>query len=191
MEEVALFQAVPAVQESLQGSTEVLNLLHRGDFRPRTHAGVSGSGTPEPQRLPAPGEMPGGRGPDLPRCGFVPQSRDATPCSVCRSSPETSPPEPGWESCTIHSLRSQYISSLRSRVRSQQPPLGPPAIAIPISMTFTASAKICLSALNRLAACAGVVPPGTMPGGLPAPFNAVCSLAILCYVAVSHRPVLQ
>jgi hypothetical protein len=32
-----------------------LSALHRGDFRPRTHAGVSGSGTPEPQRLPAPG----------------------------------------------------------------------------------------------------------------------------------------
>ena len=65
--------------------------------------------------------LPGGRGPDLPRCGFAPQSRDATPGSVRRSSPETSPPEPGWEFCTINSLRSQYISSLRSRIRSQQP----------------------------------------------------------------------
>ena len=32
-----------------------LSALHRGDFRPRTHAVVSGSGPPEPQRLPAPG----------------------------------------------------------------------------------------------------------------------------------------
>jgi hypothetical protein len=65
--------------------------------------------------------LPGGRGPDLPRCGFAPQSRDATPGFVRRSSPETSPPEPGWEFCTINSLRSQCISSLRSRIRSQQP----------------------------------------------------------------------
>ena len=41
-----------------------------------------GSGTPEPQRLPAPRhEMPGGRGPDLPRCVRA-AAWDATPCSV-------------------------------------------------------------------------------------------------------------
>ena len=34
MEEVALRQPVPAIQEGPQGSTEVLNLLHRGGFRP-------------------------------------------------------------------------------------------------------------------------------------------------------------
>jgi hypothetical protein len=32
-----------------------------------------------------------------------------------------------------------------------------------IPMSLTASAKSCLSALNRSATCAGVVPPGTMP----------------------------
>ena len=37
MEEVALRQLVPAIQEGPQGSTEVLNLLHRGGFRMRTH----------------------------------------------------------------------------------------------------------------------------------------------------------
>jgi hypothetical protein len=71
---------------------------------------VSGSGPPVPQRLPAPRhQMPGGRGPDLPRCGFAPQSRDATPCSVSRIVSGRRPSmSEDVESSTIHSLSSQY-----------------------------------------------------------------------------------
>ena len=47
MEEVALRQPVPAIQEGPQGSTEVLNLLHRGDFRP-------GAALPSPALPPDP-----------------------------------------------------------------------------------------------------------------------------------------
>ena len=73
-----------------------LSALHRGDFRPRIHAGVSGSGTPESQRLPAPGRTAWRSGSGPPAVRFRAAARDATPGSVCRSSPETSPPEPGW-----------------------------------------------------------------------------------------------
>jgi hypothetical protein len=111
---------------------DALSALHRGDFRPETRAARSGSGTGGRQQLVRSRAMrPGGRGLEPPAVRFAPPPRDATPGSVCRSSPETSPPEPGWESCTINSLRSQQISSLRSRIRSQQPPARPPAITIP------------------------------------------------------------
>jgi hypothetical protein len=52
---------------------------------------------------------PGGRGLEPPAVRFAPPPRDATPGSVCRSSPEMSPPELGCKSSTIYSLRSQYI----------------------------------------------------------------------------------
>ena len=47
MEEVALRQSVAAAHESPQGSTEVWNLLHRGDFRP-------GAALPSPALPPDP-----------------------------------------------------------------------------------------------------------------------------------------
>jgi hypothetical protein len=102
-----------------------LSALHRGDFRPRTHAGVSGSGTRSRSDCPAPGrKCPGGRGPGLPRCGSR-RSR-GTPLlapSAGRLRPLLSQ---DGESCTINSLRSQYLSSLRSRIRSQKPRSGRP-----------------------------------------------------------------
>ena len=88
MEEVALRQPVPAIQESPQGSTEVLNLLHRGDFRP-------GATLPSPALPPAPCEAPRARQrpaagvPDLPSLRFARSRGDATPRSACRTSPET------------------------------------------------------------------------------------------------------
>ena len=56
-----------------------LSALHRGDFRPRTHAGVSGSGTPEPQRLPAPGRTAwrSGSGPPAVRFRAAVAGRDS------------------------------------------------------------------------------------------------------------------
>jgi len=49
------------------------------DFRPRTHAGVSGSGTPEPQRLPAPGRTAwrSGSGPPAVRFRAAVAGRDS------------------------------------------------------------------------------------------------------------------
>jgi hypothetical protein len=191
------------------------NLLHRGDFWSGTHAVVSGSGTPEPQRLPAPGrKRPGGRGLDLPRCGS--RRRRGTPhlapsARRLRRRPLLSQ---DGESCIINALRSEDISSLRSRIRAKRPrklsvglrghakearafaPAVPARAARGrysglIPMTFTASAKICLSAWIVRSPAPVSCRPARCRGGLPALSNAVCSPAILCYLAVSHRPILQ
>ena len=56
---------------------------------------------PEPTSdLPAAGPRgPAGGVPDLPRCGFAPQPRDATPRSACRIVSGDAPHERGYESC--------------------------------------------------------------------------------------------
>jgi len=97
-----------AIRGPSRCNRDALSALHRGDFRPRTHAVVSGNGTPEPQRPPAPGrKRPGGRGPDLPRRGS--RRRRGTPhlapsAGRLRRRPLLSQ---DGESCTINSLRSQ------------------------------------------------------------------------------------
>jgi hypothetical protein len=110
MEEVAPCQVVPAIQESPQGSTEVLNLLHHGDFRPGTDAAASGSERPEPSATCPQATRAGGGIPGLPRCGSRRNHGTPLPAPPAGSSPETPPHERGCESYTINSLRSQYRS---------------------------------------------------------------------------------
>ena len=67
-----------------------LSALHRGDFRPGTHAAVSGSGTPEPPvTCPRQAGRPGGRDPGPPGLRFAPQRRTPLPAPPAGSSPET------------------------------------------------------------------------------------------------------
>ncbi len=67
-----------------------LSALHRGDFRPETHAAVSGSGTPEPPvTCPRQAARPGGRDPGPPGLRFAPQRRTPLPAPPAGSSPET------------------------------------------------------------------------------------------------------
>jgi hypothetical protein len=85
-----------------------LSALHRGDFRPGTHAAVSGSGTPEPPvTCPRQATRPGGRDPGPPGLRFAPQPSDATPRSACRIVSGDAPQERGCECLITASIRSQ------------------------------------------------------------------------------------
>src|SRR3954462_14686547 len=100
MEEVALCQPVLAIQEGPQSSTEVLNLLHRGDFRPGA-ALPSPAFPPDPcsELLAAGSSCLAGGVPDLPS----PRLRAAaagrhSPLRLSGSSLEDAPHERGWGS---------------------------------------------------------------------------------------------
>jgi hypothetical protein len=85
-----------------------LSALHRGDFRPGTRAGSSGSGTgsaQRPVRRRTEARLDGVPGP--PRCGS--RRRRGTPLLAPSqgSSPDDAPHEPGYESHSTYSLRSQ------------------------------------------------------------------------------------
>jgi len=70
---------------------DALSALHRGDFRPGTHAAVSGSGTPEPTSdLPAPGHTARRAGSRTSRgSGSRRRRRTPLPAPPAGSSPET------------------------------------------------------------------------------------------------------
>jgi hypothetical protein len=85
-----------------------LSALHRGDFRPGTRAGSSGSGTgsaQRPVRRRTEARLDGVPGP--PRCGS--RRRRGTPLLAPSqgSSPDDAPHEPGYKSHSTYSLRSQ------------------------------------------------------------------------------------
>ena len=84
-----------------------LSALHRGGFRMRTHEAGSRQWDRSRSDCPRHATRPGGRGPDLPRCG---SRRSVGRHSLLRLSGsflENAPSEPGCESYTINPLRSQ------------------------------------------------------------------------------------
>jgi hypothetical protein len=88
-----------AIRGPSRCNRDALSALHRGDFRPGTHAAVSGSGTGADQRLACARPYgPAGGVPDLPRQRFAPPPQDATPRSACRIVSGDAPHERGCES---------------------------------------------------------------------------------------------
>jgi hypothetical protein len=64
---------------------------------------------PEPQRLPAPGPMTGGRGPDLPRCGSRRRGGRHSLLRLSGSFLENAPLSQDTNPCSINSICSQYL----------------------------------------------------------------------------------
>ena len=91
-----------------------LSALHRGDFRPETHAAVSGSGTPEPPvTCPRPGHEAWRTGSRTSGAAVRAAAPDATPRSACRIVSGDAPQERGCE--CLSQLR--YV--VNSEVESQ------------------------------------------------------------------------
>src|SRR5258708_36778361 len=113
MEEVAPCQVVPAIQESPQGFTEVLNLLHHGDFRPGTDAAASGSERPEPSATCPQATRAGGGIPGLPRCGSRRSRGTPLPAPPFRIVSGDAPHERG---CEPYSTASRWSQDRSPRV---------------------------------------------------------------------------
>ena len=106
-----ILSVAPAQRDHpVPGRPGPLSALHRGDFRMRTHEAGSRQWNRSRSDCPRHAIRPGGRGPDLPRCGSRRSVGRHSWLRLSGSFLENAPLSQDTNPCTTNSIRSQHQS---------------------------------------------------------------------------------